>query len=140
MTLGRFDINFAVMIMSRFMIDPNVGHLERLKRIYGYLRKNPDAKIKFCLKILPKEKYFEVKKYDWMHSVYGKKSEEFVKGLPVPKGKAVRTTAFHDSGLCACRVTGKSSTGVITLINHTPVDWLAVMQKLVETATYGSKF
>ena len=38
-TLERFDILPSVMIMSRFRVAPRKGHLERLKRIYGYLRK-----------------------------------------------------------------------------------------------------
>jgi uncharacterized protein YciI len=36
-TLGRFDIATAVMSMSRFRVAPREGHLDRLKRIYGYI-------------------------------------------------------------------------------------------------------
>jgi hypothetical protein len=36
-SLGRFDIQTATMTMSRFRTAPRKGHLERLKRIYGYL-------------------------------------------------------------------------------------------------------
>jgi hypothetical protein len=36
-TIGCFDIITAVMIMSGFRMAPRVGHLNRLKRIYGYL-------------------------------------------------------------------------------------------------------
>ena len=39
LSLGRFDIFSAVVTLSRFRIDPRVGHLERLKRVYGYVRK-----------------------------------------------------------------------------------------------------
>jgi Reverse transcriptase (RNA-dependent DNA polymerase) len=37
-SLGRFDIQTATMTMSRFRTAPRKGHLEQLKRIYGYLR------------------------------------------------------------------------------------------------------
>jgi hypothetical protein len=37
--IGRFDVCTAVMSMSRFRAAPRQGHLERLKRIYGYLSK-----------------------------------------------------------------------------------------------------
>ena len=37
-SLGRFDIAPAVMTMSRFRAEPRQGHLDRLKRIYGYLK------------------------------------------------------------------------------------------------------
>ena len=36
-TLGRYDILAHVMSMSCFRLAPKVGHIERMKRIYGYL-------------------------------------------------------------------------------------------------------
>ena len=36
-TLGRYDILAHVMSLSRFRLAPKIGHLERMKRIYGYL-------------------------------------------------------------------------------------------------------
>ena len=45
-TLGRFDISVSVMVMSRFQIAPRQGHMECLKRIFGYLRKHLDE---FCI-------------------------------------------------------------------------------------------
>jgi hypothetical protein len=38
-TIGRFDILTAVTTMSSFRAAPRVGHLERLKKIYGFLSK-----------------------------------------------------------------------------------------------------
>ena len=64
-TLGRFDIS------SRFYIAPRKGNLERLKRIYGYLRKHPSGVIRFRTSIPDNEKYFEVPDHDWMYLVYG---------------------------------------------------------------------
>jgi hypothetical protein len=40
-TLGRFDIQMGVTSMSSFRVAPRQGHLDRLKRIYGYLKRNP---------------------------------------------------------------------------------------------------
>ena len=45
-TLGRIDITTAVMTISGFRVNPRVGHLERLKRIYGYLSKMDSATIR----------------------------------------------------------------------------------------------
>jgi hypothetical protein len=39
-TIGRFDIITAAMTVSGFRMAPRVGHLNRLKRIYGYLLKS----------------------------------------------------------------------------------------------------
>ena len=61
--------------------------------------------------------------YNWMYYVYGKKPEEFMKDLPTPKGKKVHITTFTDSSLGACKVTGKSLTGISILVNQSPVDW-----------------
>ena len=36
--------------------------------------------------------------------------------------------------------TGKSVTGILHLINKTPIDWYSKKQATVETATYGSEF
>ena len=44
-SLGRYDIACAVMTMSSFRAAPRKGHLERLKRICGYLVKMQEFKI-----------------------------------------------------------------------------------------------
>jgi hypothetical protein len=36
-TIGRFDINTAVMTMSELRMDTRIGHMNRLRKIYGYL-------------------------------------------------------------------------------------------------------
>ena len=46
-TLGRFDILEGVMSLSRFRVQPCQGHMERVKHIFGYLRKYDDAAIHF---------------------------------------------------------------------------------------------
>jgi hypothetical protein len=38
-SLGRFDVHTAVMTMSQFRLAPRVGHLQRLQRLYGYLKR-----------------------------------------------------------------------------------------------------
>ena len=45
-SLGRFDIMTAVMTLSAFRAAPRVGHLERAKRIYGYLCKFKHAALR----------------------------------------------------------------------------------------------
>ena len=39
-----------------------------------------------------------------------------------------------------CKVTGKSVTGIIHLINQTPIAWFSKLQGTVEATTYGSEF
>jgi uncharacterized small protein (DUF1192 family) len=139
-TLGRFDIAVSVMTMSSFRAAPKEGHLERLKRIYGYLRKHPEGAIRFRTSIPQNDKMFCMPEYDWMYTIYGNCEEEIPPGLPTPKGKTVRMTTFVDANLMHCKVTGKSATGVLHLVNQTPVEWFSRKQQTVETATYGSEF
>ena len=79
-------------------------------------------------------------KHDWMYSVYGNVKEDIPPDAPIPKGKIVRSTHFVDANLMFCKVTGKSVTGILHMLNQTPVDWFTKKQATVETATYGSEF
>ena len=128
-TLGRFDIAVCVMTMSSFRAAPKEGHLERLKRVFGYLRKYPDGAIRFRTGFPPNDDLYLMPEYDWMYTVYGDCSEEIPSDLPPPKGKLVRMTTFVDANLMHCKVTGKSATGILHLVNQTPVEWFSKKQE-----------
>ena len=36
-SIGRYDIHTTVMTMSGFRVQPQIGHLDQVKRMYGYL-------------------------------------------------------------------------------------------------------
>ena len=141
-SLCPFDINQAVMSMSRFRAAPREDHLDRLKRIYGYLKKFPDATIRFRTGIPNHEAIYgeHAKKFDWMQTVYGDVKEDIPEDMPVPKGKPIRTTSYCDANLMHDLVTGRSCTGILHFINQTPIAWFSKRQSQVETATYGSEF
>jgi hypothetical protein len=44
-TIGRFDVQTAVMTLSGFRVAPRRGHLDQAKRVYGYLAKMRHAAI-----------------------------------------------------------------------------------------------
>ena len=76
-----------------------------------------------------------------MRSVCGEVKATFIDGLtPPPKGKSAQVMAFCDSALAACKVLGKASTGVLTFVNQTPVDWHSKLQKPTKTAVCGAEF
>ena len=139
-TLGRFDIACAVMTMSRFRVCPRIGHLNRLKRMCGYLRKKNEGAIRFRTNIPDNESYYDMPEYDWMYSVYGNCPESVDPTDPTPRGKYVRTTSFVDANLYHCKLTGRAATGILHVVNQTPIDWFSKRQSTVETATYGSEF
>ena len=60
--------------------------------------------------------------------------------MPKALGKSVVTTTYVDANLYHDLLTGRSVTGVLHLINQTPIDWFTKRQATVETATYGSEF
>ena len=139
-TLGRLDLLAGVATMSSFRVAPRKGHLHRLKRMYGYLKRNPDAAIRFRVGIPNHEEIGEPAKFDWITSVYGPITEELPQDMPIPRGKFVRTTTYQDANLMHDLVTGRSMTGILHILNQTPIQWFSKKQNVVETATYGSEF
>jgi hypothetical protein len=137
--LGRFEIFSAVSSLSRFRVSPRLGHLTRVRGCYGFLRKHPEAAIRFRTNI-PAYELPENAKADWGHTVYGNSTEELPRDMPEPKGRAVRTSTYVDANLYHDLVTGRSNTGILHFLNQTPVDWFSKKQGSVETATYGSEF
>ena len=52
-TLGRFDIAFAVNALSRYSMAPRQGHLYALQRVFGYLKHKYHAKLLIDIGIPP---------------------------------------------------------------------------------------
>jgi len=83
--IGRFDIQTAVMTLSRYHTMPRQGHLDRVKRIHGYLSKMRHATIKIRTDT-PDYSNIPVKLYDWEYSCYADAKEEIPLDAPTPKG------------------------------------------------------
>ena len=49
-------------------------------------------------------------------------------------------THYVDANLMRDIMTGRSVTGILHMINKTPLDWYPKKKATVETATYGSEF
>ena len=125
--------------MARFRAAPRQGHLDRLKRMYAYLRRTKTAALRVRTgepdyDHLPKEEY------NWMHSVYGDVKENLPDDAPTPLGKPVTITTYVDANLYHDLITGRAATGVLHFLNGFPADWYSERQATVETATYGSEF
>ena len=138
-TLGRFDILVQVTTMSRFRSAPRKGHLERLKRIYGYVLKIKHYSVRYRTEE-PEYSYLPSMTYDWSYTVYGHVQEIIPNNCPKPLGKSVTTTTTLDANLLHCHATGASLTACLHFCNHTPINWYSKKQATVETATYGSEF
>ena len=138
-SLCRYDINCAVMTMGRFRTAPRKGHLERLKRIVGYLKKYDMGAIRFRT-CEPDYSHLPEPNVDWTYAVYGKVQEQIPPDIPKPLGKTVVLTCYVDANLLHDMVTGRSAMGILHMMNQTPIDSTSKRQDTVETATYGSEF
>ena len=123
-TLGRFDILVHVATMGSFRVAPRIGHLDRLKRIFGYIKKYPDGAIRFRPHIPQHELFCTIPTYDWTQTVYGTSPEDIPPNMPPPLGLPVRTTTYCDANLMHDLLTGRSMSGIITLLNQTPFNGL----------------
>jgi len=110
--IDRFDIATAVMTLSCFRAMPRQGHLDRVKRIHGYLSKMCHATIKIRTDA-PDYSAVPVKMYDWEHSCHADAKEEIPLDTPKPKGKLVNMTLFFDANVYHDVVSGKSVTGIL---------------------------
>ena len=138
-SLGPFDIAVHVMSLSRFRAQPRKGHLDRAKRIVGYLLFLPDGAIRFRTGE-PDFSSLKDQEYDWTRRVYSGACEQIPHDIPKPLGKHVQTTHYVDANLHHDLATGKAVTAVLHFLNQTPIDAYTKRQSTVETSTYGSEF
>ena len=138
-SLGCFDIAVHVMSLARFRAQPRKGHLDRAKRIVGYLLFLPDGAIRFRTGE-PDFSPLKDQDYDWTRSVYSGACEQIPHYIPKPQEKHVQTTHYVDANLHHDLATGNDVTAVLHFLNQTPIDAYTKRQSTVETATYGSEF
>ena len=136
-TLGRLDIMFAVQTMARFSAAPQQAHLERMLRIFGYLKHHPQLGILIDPEEhpLPPVQDIEV---NWEEQ-YPCSGEELPPNMPDVKGKPVKLTVYVDADHAHDKMTRRSVTGYIILVNNTPIKWYSKRQNTVESSTYGAE-
>jgi len=136
-TLGRFDVMFAIQTMARFSAAPKQGHTQRMLRIFGYLK----AYWKYGITIDVQERELnqaESIKVNWEEQYPGA-CEELPNDMPKPKGKGVQVTIFVDADHAHDQMTRRSVTGAILYVNNTPIKWYSKRQNTVEMSTYGAE-
>jgi hypothetical protein len=137
--IGRFDITTHVITLSRFRAAPWQRHLDRVKRVYGYLSKMRQGVI--CIRTeLPDYSIIPEKTYNWDYTCYEGAEELIPDDMPRPLGKEVQTTTFVDANLYHNLISGRSVTGILHLLNKTPINWFSKLQSTVKTATFGSEY
>jgi len=127
-----------IMTLSAFRAQPRRGHLDRIKRVYGYLSRMKGSAIRIRTN-MPDLSDVPIERYDWSKTVYAGATEEVPDNIPQPKGKPVKLITYADSNLCHNILNGKAVTGILHYVNQTPFDWYSKKQATVETATYGAE-
>ncbi|HEY9297802.1 MAG TPA: reverse transcriptase domain-containing protein, partial [Phormidium sp.] len=138
-TLGRFDICYAINTLSRYAMAPREGHMKAMMRVFGYLRQRPKGKILVDVGEPHVRKSIEpIKNQDWME-FYPDAVEYVPPDRPKPRGKLCTLTCYVDADHARDQLTRRSVTGILILLNNTPISWTSKRQKTVESSTYGSE-
>ena len=128
------------MTMGKFRTEPRENHVKILEQILGYLRRTQDGATRFRTEIPDHEVNYVAQEMDWSTSVYEGCKEEIPEDAPPPRGKEMRITTYVDANLLHCRATGRSVSGILHLVNSTPIEWFSKKQNVVDAAVYGSEF
>ena len=142
-SLGRFDCAYATVSMSRFLAVPRKGHLERVLRIFRYLKKRMNRRIIVDSRDIIVEEGAEQLLKDFralFEEFYPDAYEEIDPNLPEPLMSEMTITVFHDSDHAHDVVTRRSITGIIIILGRTPVIWISKRQGAIETSTFGAEF
>jgi hypothetical protein len=74
---------------------------------------------------------------NWLE-FYPDAGEEIPKDLPPEKRPRVRMIVYADADHAHDQITRRFITGILVMINNTPIRWISKRQKIMETSNYGS--
>lgn len=66
--------------------------------------------------------------------------EETPKDTPIPLWKSVTITSYFDANLLHYVLSGKTVSGILHLLNKTPIKWYSQKQGRKEYATYSAEY
>ena len=143
--LGRIDISFEVSVLSSYLVNPRVGHLQQALHIFKYLDIHKENFISFDPTPLvleepvnrlesPEERAKQMKEF------YPDAEESIPLNAPQPLGHAIQINCFVDADHAGNLVTRRSHTGIIIFLNMAPISWYSKRQNTVESSTYSSEF
>ena len=92
-TLGRFDVNFATMSLSRFNMAPREGHLRAAIRILDFLKAFPKGTLLLDNTYPDHLSYKTNVEQDWTE-FYPDVEEDIPHDMLTPKGKALQSIMY----------------------------------------------
>jgi hypothetical protein len=136
--LGRIDIHIDVALLSSYLAQPRIGHLEQVLHIFSYLKHHLNSHLVFD----PNYVFWEqagFQEFDW-REFYHDAKEAIPPNAPPPRGHSVQINAFVNAVHAGNKVTRRSHTGIIIYLNCAPITWYSKAQSTVESSTFRSKF
>ena len=106
-------------LMSRYLAQARIGHLNQIFRIFAYLKCHSKSKLMMdpCRPRFDESKFQEC---DWAE--FHQEAEELVPpGAPRALGKAMVMSCFTDADLAGCLETRRSHSGIIIFCNRAPI-------------------
>lgn len=145
--LGRVDILHETSLLSQYLAQPRLGHLQEVINIFYYLKYHKRSwnvmnPCRFDIEWCPRTKddVHPRDRANAMKEIYPDAVDLKPYNMPEPRGNAVDITAWVDADHAGNRVTRRSHTGIIIFVNMAPIVWYSKRQNTVETSTFGSEF
>ena len=117
--LGCIVIMYATIVLSQFRPAPRKYHLTNIQNLCSYLKKCTSMSIKFNTK-MPVYYNFNTIEGNWGNQ-YDGEPEDLPHSFPTPMGNPVLISRFFDANLMNYLTMGRSHTGIIHLLNKTPI-------------------
>ena len=143
--LGRIDILHETSLLSQYLAQPRLGHLNQAINIFHYLDKHNRSWMvldptRFDIVWKPKNNELspEIRAMA-MKDQYPDAEELIPHNAPEPLGKEVDINVFVDADHAENRITRRSHTGIIIYCNMCPISWYSKRQTTVETSTFSSE-
>ena len=118
---------------------PRVGHYKAAQRVLSYLRRHPHGKIFIDVNQPPIRGMVKIDIDQSWTEMYPEAEEIIPNDMLEPLGKECTVTCFVDADHARDKLTFRSVTGILLLVNYTPLIWYTKHQKTVESSTYGSE-
>lgn len=146
--LGRIDIVYEVSVLSQYLAQPRIGHLQQCLNIFYYIKNRADRSwlpldpTNLEVNWIPRKQgdLPPQERASAMNELYPDACDELPPNMPEPRGLPVDINVFVDADHAGNSVTRRSHTGIILMCNMAPVSWFSKRQNTIEASTFGSEF
>jgi hypothetical protein len=120
--LSRIDIAVEVSMMSSYSMSPRIGHMEQILKIFAYLKLHHNSRLVLDPTYPDINEHDMSKKRNW-NQFYGMTKEDVLGLIPRPLGEELIVQAFMDADFAGEKLTQRSRTGFVIVLNNAPIYW-----------------